>query len=297
MAQRSEEDESFPTYNHTKQFMSEKFQHKKSLGQHFLNSDIVPRWMCDAGNVQAGETILEIGPGTGALTKELLERGAQVKAIEADDRAIEALQDTFAAEIKSGQLRVEKGDMRKLDGEGVAKIFDLRDHQYKLIANIPYYLSGLLFRTFLETPVQPSTIVFLVQKEVAERITRDPKESLLSLSVKVFGDPSYIRTVGRGHFTPPPTIDSAIIAINHISRADLSSDEIAMFFKLIHAGFSQRRKQLQGLLKPLVPNRVLIPLLHKHNLPASVRAEDIPLPVWIDLTKEQHRGVMQEREE
>src|SRR5690606_15015371 len=101
------------------------------------------------------------------------------------------------------QLHIHHQDIREFD---LASL-NLADHQFKVVANIPYYLSGLLLRTFLDTTVQPTTLVFLIQKELAERIARDKKESLLSLSVKVFGEPTYVTTVKRGHFTPPPKVD------------------------------------------------------------------------------------------
>lgn len=257
-----------------------KFQHKKSLGQHFLNSDVVPRWLCDAGEVRKGDIVLEIGPGTGALTTELLARGARVAAVEADPRAIESLKETFAGEIESEQLQVEHGDMRKLTAKDVAQIFDLRDQEFKIVANIPYYLSGLLFRTFLDSPVQPKSLVFLVQKEIAERIARDPKESLLSLSVKVFGDPTYICTVKRGHFTPPPKVDSAIIAVRNIHQSFASPTERDHFFTLLKTGFGQKRKQLLGNLSTLYP-RISIQAVF-NNLPLShtTRAEDLTLRDW-----------------
>ena len=106
----------------------------------------------------------------------------------------------------------------------------------------------MLFRTFLETDTQPSDLVFLVQKEVAQRIARDKKESLLSLSVKVYGDPHYIKTIKRGNFTPAPKVDSAIIAIHNISKNRLGALAEADFFTLIHAGFASKRKQLLGNL-------------------------------------------------
>lgn len=261
------------------------FEHKKSLGQHFLNSDVVPRWMCDAAELGEAETVLEIGPGTGALTREILARGARVVAIEADARAIEALTEAFSSEIASGQLRVEQGDMRELSAENVAQIFDLRDREYTLIANIPYYLSGHLFRTFLETNIQPKTLIFLVQKEIAARIARDPKESLLSLSVKAFGQPKYIKTVSKGHFTPPPKVDSAIVAVYNISRNQFENpEEQAHFFKLLHLGFGHKRKQLLSNLCANYKRTTLSDIFTELGLPLTVRAEDLALEQWCALT-------------
>ena len=138
--------------------MTEKFEHKKSLGQHFLNSDYVPKKMCDAGNIQKGDIVLEIGPGTGILTRELLERGAEVVAVEADARAISSLEETFPEEIARHQLTIHHHDARKLNPSQ----FNLEKQGYKVVSNIPYYLSGLLFRSLLDTECQPNTLVFLI---------------------------------------------------------------------------------------------------------------------------------------
>lgn len=259
--------------------MSERFEHKKSLGQHFLNSDYVPKKLCDAANLSVGEIVLEVGPGTGALTKELLARGAQVIALEADPRAIESLEETFATEISNDQLTIHHHDVRELN----LADFGLKAGGYKVVANIPYYLSGLLFRTFLESDCQPNTLVFLVQKEVATRIARDKKESLLSLSVKVFGDPTYICTVTRGHFTPPPNVDSAIIAVANISNDRLNGLNKKDFFTLLHLGFGQKRKQLIGNIANLAPRAVLEELFTSLGLSLTVRAEDISASNWLIL--------------
>ncbi|MCB9815456.1 ribosomal RNA small subunit methyltransferase A [Candidatus Nomurabacteria bacterium] len=257
------------------------FIHKKSLGQHFLNSDYVPKKMCDAGDIQKGDRVLEIGPGTGILTQELLERGAEVVAVEADGRAIASLRDSFPGAIAREQLTLHHHDARKLNPAD----FNLAKLDYKVVSNIPYYLSGLLFRSLLDTECQPSTLVFLIQKEVAERIARDKKESLLSLSIKVFGDPTYICTIKRGHFTPPPKIDSAIVAVNNIGRKKLTKISSEQFFTIIHLGFAQKRKQLLGNLSSEFPRPDLETVFSSLNLPPNIRAEDIPLEKWLELTK------------
>lgn len=255
------------------------FQHKKSLGQHFLNSEYVPKQMCDAGNVAAGDLVLEIGPGTGVLTREILSRRANVIAVEADTRAIESLQETFAPEIQAGQLTIFHHDARKLD----MKTFGLADHEFKVIANIPYYISGLLFRQCLESDIQPTDLVFLVQKEVAERIARDPKESILSLSVKIFGDPTYICTVKRGHFTPPPAVDSAVIAVGHINRSRLKGITTTTFFTLLHAAFGQKRKQLAGNWRAHFDKTLVSDTLTEMQLDPKIRAEDLKVEEFVDL--------------
>lgn len=260
-----------------------KFEHKKSLGQHFLKNDAVPKWMCDAASLAPGETVLEIGPGTGALTKELLKRGVSVIGLEADARAIEVLNETFAEEIASGTLQIHHTDVRTLDLANIG----LRAGKYKVVANIPYYLSGHLFRSFLESDCQPSTLVFLVQREVAKRITasreRGEKESLLSLSVRAYGNPTYIRTVSRGHFNPPPQVDSAIIAITDIHKRNFTSLDEAFFFNLLHLGFGQKRKQLLGNLSAQFDREKVLHNFSTLGLPATVRAEDISIGTWLEL--------------
>jgi len=154
-----------------------------------------------------------------------------------------------------------------------------------VVSNIPYYLSGLLFRSLLDTDCQPNTLVFLIQKEVAERIARDKKESLLSLSVKVFGQPTYISTIKRGHFTPPPKIDSAIVAINNINRNNFNDFDSQLFFHLLHLGFGQKRKQLLGNLAQEFPRDFVTTVFTDLAIPLDIRAEDLALPIWLNLVK------------
>ena len=257
---------------------------KKSLGQHFLNNSAVPRAMADAGGVEKGDIVLEIGPGTGVLTRELLNRGAKVIAIEADARAIESLNESFESEITAQNLIIQHGDVRTIDLSALG----LRPSAYKLIANIPYYLSGFLFRFFLEHEIQPSNLVFLVQKEVALRIARDKKESLLSLSIKVFGEPKYVKTVGKGNFTPPPKIDSAIIAISGISKVKFDTIPQEYFFQVLHQGFKSKRKQLLGNLADTLNRDALTHIFSTLGIPLDVRGEDVPLDTWLTLVTAIH---------
>lgn len=258
-----------------------KIEAKKSLGQHFLNNPHIPRLMADAGCVGEGDTVLEIGPGTGVLTRELLARGARVIAVEVDDRAIASLEESFRAEISAQKLVISKCDVSSTP---IASLGVTRG-AYKVVANIPYYLSGKLFRAFFETEAQPSCLVFLVQREVGERIARDTKESLLSLSVKVFGTPRYVKTVARGNFTPPPKVDSAIISVSSISRSNFTQVSEERFFELIHAGFAAKRKQLFGNLSKIIKKEALTHTFSTLNLSPKVRAEDVPLATWLRLTE------------
>ncbi len=257
----------------------ELFTKKKSLGQNFLTSPVVPGWLCTAANLVPGQTVLEIGPGTGVLTKELLNYGVRVVAIEADLRALDYLKTNFAAALADQQLILHHGDARVLDFAQLG----LSDQQFSVVANIPYYLSGLILRQLLDSTTQPHTIALLLQKELVERIVRDPKSSLLSLSVRVFGDPKYIKTVSRGHFSPVPQVDSAILAIYNINRERLAGVSSEFFFTLTHAGLGKRRKQLLGCLSDLYERPSLIEIFTSLALPLNVRGEDLSLAQWLNL--------------
>lgn len=196
---------------------------KKSLGQHFLNSTHVLEQIISAAHIQKGESVLEIGPGTGVLTRALLNAGANVIAIEKDQRAVGMLEQDFFTEVKNGSLKIISGDV--LD-ENILLRSDLSvtppevGPQFCIVANIPYYITGAILEKFLEHEPRPNRMVLLVQKEVAERIcAHDKKESILSISVKAFGTPKIIARVPPGAFTPPPTVDSAILVIENISDA------------------------------------------------------------------------------
>ena len=262
--------------------LSGKFVHKKSLGQNFLTSDIVPRWLTKAGEVTQDDLVLEIGPGAGALTKVLLETGARVIAVEADSRAMIILEELLAEYITTKQLTLIHTDVRELS----IKDLGLTHHQFKVVANIPYYLSGFLLRTFLENPIQPSVLVFLMQKEVVERIARDPKSSILSLSVQAFGVPTYIKTVTRGHFNPKPNVDSAIVRVGNITSTNFTSiEEQNLYFELLHLGFGQKRKQLLSNFTHRYNRTDLEQLFTSLGIRLDARAETLSVSTWLTLTK------------
>jgi 16S rRNA (adenine1518-N6/adenine1519-N6)-dimethyltransferase len=269
---------------------------KKSLGQHFLTSASAIRAIVAAGNVVEGDAVLEIGPGTGVLTDALLKAGAQVTALEADTRAIAILKERFHDEIHRKQLVILERDVRTISLSDLG----FTDGMFKIIANIPYYLSGFLFRFALSSDIQPHTVVFLVQKEVAERVARTKKESLLSLSVSCYGTSTYIKTVPRGSFSPPPKVDSAILAITNISRrafqatCDASQraatqheilEREALFFSLIHIGFGSKRQQLYKLLRKELAQVDWHDVLTHCGISHTARAEDLAIDTWLQLTK------------
>jgi len=238
---------------------------KKSLGQHFLNNRHYLGLVADAAHIQKGDTVIEIGPGEGTLTAVLLERGANVVALEKDSRLIDVLRGKF----KNEKFEVVEGDA--LDFVAPKK--------YKLVGNIPYYITGALLKKFLSEKNQPSVLVFLMQKEVAERIARSKKESILSLSIKAYGDVKYVKTVPAGAFNPPPKVDSAILAVGHISRSRFTNAaHEEKFFELVKKGFSSKRKMLASNLGHEYSNNLQIV-----GVSPKARAEDVPLEAWIKL--------------
>jgi 16S rRNA (adenine1518-N6/adenine1519-N6)-dimethyltransferase len=235
----------------------------------------------NVAQVPAGVPVLEIGPGTGMLTRALLGAGYRVIAVEADDELIAPLRETFASEIGAGKLTVIHEDIRAFDTASLPR-------PYALIANIPYYITGEIIRTFLTAPNKPQSMTLLVQKEVAERIARldekRPKESLLSLSVKVFGKPEYCFTVPRGAFRPAPNVDSAVLAIRDINPdAFANAEGESAFFNLVRAGFAHKRKQLGGNLALHYPPEHVRKSLATANISEKTRSEDLSLADWLRL--------------
>jgi 16S rRNA (adenine1518-N6/adenine1519-N6)-dimethyltransferase len=289
---------------------------KKNLGQNFLKSQEALRMMCTAGEVGNKDIILEIGPGKGALTEKLLEKAQKVIAIEKDRDLIELLSEKFAEEIKTKKLILLNEDILNLsipetffkfssgprmrEDEGPDHSENLKMPQeyslnYKLIANIPYNITGAIFKKFLSCDYQPERMILLVQKEVAERIVaRDGKESILSLSVKAYGTPKYIMKVHKRFFSPAPKVDSAIIAITNISKNNFKTNfqiepkalsEEKNFFNIIKAGFAHKRKVLRKNLESSEYLEVGLPnidkLFEKLKIDPRTRAEDVKFEQWI----------------
>ncbi len=256
------------------------FAAKKSLGQNFLTNPKIAENIAKSAGIVPGDTVFEIGPGTGMLTRALLAEGARVVAVEADIRAIETLEESFETEIAQKTLILIHGDIRTTTIDSLPL-----PREYRVAANIPYYLSGMLFEKMLETERQPQSIVFLVQKEVAERIARSTKESILSLSIKAYGKPRYIGTVSRGNFSPQPNVDSAILHIGAISKHHFAHLSEKHFFTVLKAGFQAKRKHLLGNLSALTSRETLTEVFEKLSLPLNVRGEDLPIETWIALAE------------
>lgn len=261
--------------------MKTRFGKTPKLGQHFLNNPVVARSLVEAADVAKGDPVVEIGPGTGALTKELLKTGARVIALEKDPTLVAKLHRTFVQEISINALTLIETDVRDFDPTS----YGLEATRYSLAANIPYYITGEIIRQFLTTNTQPRTIALLIQKEVAERIVaRNGKESILSLSVKVYGTPRVVRKVSAGNFTPPPSVESAILAITDISKTAFRDMREDKFFKIVRAGFASKRKVLRSNLARAFGAEHVMRAMSECGVPVNARAEDVPLQAWQALT-------------
>lgn len=260
---------------------------KKSLGQHFLRSDEVVVQIITASEIGSEDVVVEVGPGEGVLTDALLRAGARVIAIEKDARCLPVLTKRFAGEIKNGQFILIAGDI--LEKNITTKLFDdaLQDVvTYKVVANIPYYITGMLFRYFLEDHRQPTLLTFLIQKEVAEQIvSKNKKESILSLSIKIFGDPLFVANVGKGNFDPAPKVDSAILVVKNIHHNRLQGLTHEEFFRIIKIGFRARRKMLLGNLAEGLDKHKedIAPLFAALGIDEKARGEDISVETWVAL--------------
>lgn len=265
---------------------------KKSLGQNFLNSKAVARDIVLSAELSSVDTVLEIGPGKGFLTSELLASGARIIAVEKDDRMIPLLQEKFAEEIKQKRFTLIHGDILEiLGGTNTLKF----PQGYKLVANIPYYITGQIIRTFLESTLKPERMILMVQKEVATRIVARPpahgaragdkKESILSIAVKAYGTPKLIKKVPARYFTPAPKVDSAILSIENISNRNFPNKASEMrFFNVVRAGFAHKRKFLAGNLREIFDERTS-DILKNANIPQNARAEDLSLEQWLSIAQ------------
>lgn len=249
---------------------------KKHLGQNFLKSAAALRKIIEAGEISAKDTVLEIGPGRGALTELLLKRAGQVVAVEKDMELVEFLKTKFEKEIKLGSLLLIQEDILEFSAEHDIRI------GYKIIANIPYNITGAILKKFLTEKNQPERMILMVQQEVAQRIVaRDGKESVLSISVKAYGKPRLLMKVPARYFSPAPRVDSAVIAITDISRRFFNKNKISeeKFWEIVKKGFAHKRKKLSSNLKGALSGEKSLLLGKLENK----RAEDLDITDWLTL--------------
>lgn len=325
--------------------MAEKFLKKKSLGQNFLRSEKALSQIVEAGCVQSGDNIIEIGPGDGALTAKILgkmtlEGGIEAKKgdkvgdkvaiakkittasagklflVEKDDRLVPILEEKFGISRIGSEVDTKKPQITLIHKD-ILEVFEHGDidnmikngalsRDFKIIANIPYYITGAIVRRIFELQNTPKIVVLLVQKEVADRIV-DTRESLLSVSVKFYGRPKRVAVVPKGAFSPAPTVDSAIISIDNIHKPESPELERA-FFAVVKSAFAHKRKLLIRNLEAVnleaaerdlddknptqtqtqtlkFTNEKLQEIFTEQNINLKARAEDISTEQYIAIAK------------
>lgn len=256
------------------------------LGQHFLRSAKALEDIVESAHLSSADTVLEIGPGEGVLTKELLMRSGKVIAVEKDPVFVHMLRNRFEEEIREQKLFLIEEDIRDF----IPGKHGLFGGTYKLVANIPYYITGEILREYIGGKTPPSHAVLLVQKEVADRIVeKDGKGSLLSVSIRAFGEPRRVSIVKRGSFSPQPKVDSAILAIENISKNFFGDISEEVFFKVLRTGFSQKRKQIKNTLTEMFGEKDTLESFEKCFVSPTLRAEKLNLSEWKCLARELNR--------
>lgn len=247
----------------------------KRLGQNFLQDHFALEKIATAAEIQADDCVLEIGPGLGSLTRYLAVCARQVTAVELDPDLLNPLK---AVLTPHPNVRIVHGDILDL------RVADLVDQSgYIVAANIPYNITSAIIRHLLESDPKPRRIVLTIQKEVAERICAKPGDlSLLALSVQVYGSPSIQAKIPAGAFHPIPNVDSAILRIDIYDQPLVSAEMLSTFFKLIKAGFSQKRKTLRNSLSSglHIKPQDAETLLNKSNIDPMRRAETLSIAEW-----------------
>ncbi len=247
----------------------------KRLGQNFLTNKGIAEKVIKAASIDPQDIVLEVGPGLGILTRELAEKAKRVIAVEKDSGL-------------SGLLSKEYENLKNLEiiNQDILS-FNPDIKKYKVVANLPFYITSPVIRKFLEKDFPPEIMVLIVQKEVAQRIiAKPPKMNLLAVSVQVYAEPKIISYISKGSFYPAPKVDAAILKLTPESK--LSLPKLSLLFKIARAGFSHPRKQLVGnLSKELkIEKERIAEWLKKNNIDPARRAETLSMDDWLNLSNE-----------
>lgn len=246
---------------------------KKSLGQNFISDERLLARIADAARLDPADEVLEIGPGLGSLTLQLARRASRVVAVEIDDRLMPILLrelETFPS------VELIQGDILELNPA------DHFQGDYKVVGNVPYYITGAILRHLLPAVSAPDLLVLTIQQEVADRIVSKPGQmSLLTVMVQFYAEAEILFTIKAGSFWPKPAVDSAVIRLTGHAQRLVSPDEEEGFFQLVRVGFSQRRKQLQKNLRALeMPRETLEHAFSTSGIDGRRRAQSLDLDEW-----------------
>jgi len=254
----------------------------KSLGQNFLVDKAALERIVAAAELTPGDVVLEVGAGLGTLTKRLALSAGHVVAVEIDERLMPVLEDVLG---DCSNVTLIRDDILKLDIEALIKAPSAR---YVVVANLPYYITSAVLRHLLEAKLRPRRMVVTVQREVAQRIVAKPGDmSLLAVSVQFYGRPRLLFRIKPGSFYPPPDVESAVLQIDLHTTFPVEVEDAAAFFRVVRAGFAQRRKQLRNTLAAglgLKPDEVAARLT-KVGVDPRWRAQVLTLEQWAKVTR------------
>ena len=254
---------------------------KHRLGQNFMIKRSARQKVVAAAKLEGHETVMEIGAGLGALTRDLASACKRVVAVEVDVRLLPALELVLRS---CENVEIISGDVLKLDVDLI-----LGEQPYSVVANIPYYITSAVIRRFLEDHRRPQCMVLTIQKEVAERIIAAPGDmSLLALSVQVYGTAAIKARIPANAFYPQPKVDSAVLRVDGYKTPRVPELLIPAFFELARAGFGQKRKQIHNALSKNLgkPASLVLEWLHFAGIRPEQRAQELSLESWIRLAEE-----------
>jgi 16S rRNA (adenine1518-N6/adenine1519-N6)-dimethyltransferase len=254
---------------------------EKGLGQHFLVDERVLRHILSAAELDSDDTVVEVGAGLGILTGELARRAGSVIAIEVDTRLASALEEALAP---LANIAIVNANVLETDPEAlVEEVKGSFKAQYKVVANLPYYIAAAVLRHFLEASLKPSLMVVTVQKEVAQAMVAQPGGmSILSVSVQLYGKPSIVDYVPARSFYPAPKVDSAIVRIEPYDHPAAEVNDVARFFEVVRGGFAAPRKQLHNSLAQglEIPPQEAATVLAQVGIDQKRRAQTLSLEEW-----------------
>lgn len=253
---------------------------KKRLGQHFLIDEMVLERVVSAADITSQDVVMEIGPGLGILTKELAKKAAKVIAVELDSQLVAVLKRTLSP---FENVIIVHADILQVSPSQLMESH-LRLGSYKVVANLPYYITSPVLRHFLEASFKPELMVIMVQKEVGEAIVASSgKMSLLSISVQFYAKPSIVTYVSAQSFYPPPKVDSVVLRLDLLPEPAVAVSDIVGFFDVVRCGFSSPRKQLHNSLAQglgVLPSRVAL-VIERVGITPQRRAETLTLKEWV----------------
>ncbi len=259
---------------------------RKRLGQSFLSDRQVLQQILRASEIAADDSVLEIGAGLGILTQALAERARRVVAVEVDEELVAVLRARWDS---LPNVNVVLGDILELDIATLMREGGTPEAPpYKVVANIPYYITSAVLRHILEASARPRLVVLMVQYEVAQRIVAVPGQmSLLAVSVQFYGLPRLVRRVPARAFYPIPKVDSAIVRIDPHRHLPVEDSEVEAFFMVVRAGFAQRRKQLRNALVHglSLPREIVSQAMSRAGIEERRRAQSLSLADWVALCR------------